>query len=241
MLPMLRDRLDRDGFAVVPDVLPPEMVDRLLAAIAAVGSDTTPAGRRSVRRRDAVYAIRNLAEVVPLVREVAASAPVRRLVESVLGPGAAAVQALFLDKPPGANWKITRHRDRTFPVKARVDVPGFGPWSVKAGVPHVQMPEAVLQRLLIVRLHLDPCTEMNGPLRVIPRSHLLDEREHAEERVCLVPRGGALLMRPLLLHASSASRAPGHRRVLHLVFANGPLPGGLAWPDLARCGGGQSA
>lgn len=46
---------------------------------------------------------------------------------------------------------------------------------------------------------------------------------------CPVPSGGALLMRPLLLHASSASRSPRHRRVIHLEYAAGPLPGGLRW------------
>ena len=36
-------------------------------------------------------------------------------------------------------------------------------------------------------------------------------------------------MRPLLLHASSPSKVPGHRRVIHLDFASSPLPGGLYW------------
>ena len=36
-------------------------------------------------------------------------------------------------------------------------------------------------------------------------------------------------MRPLLLHASSASQSPRHRRVIHLEYAADPLPGGLVW------------
>ena len=49
--------------------------------------------------------------------------------------------------------------------------------------------------------------------------------------VCTVPRGGALLMRPLLIHASSACMAPKPRRVIHLEFAGESLPGGLEWYD----------
>ena len=41
--------------------------------------------------------------------------------------------------------------------------------------------------------------------------------------------GSALLMRPLLLHASSKSTAGRRRRVLHLEFAATALPDGLDW------------
>lgn len=224
--------VDHHGFAIVRSVLDQETIDWILAALGPTGPGT---GHTSPGRR---YAIRNLLEVVPLVREVAASASVRRGVEPVLGPAAFPVQAIFFDKPPWANWKVPWHQDLTIPVKARIDVPGFGPWSVKGGVPHVQPPAEVLERLLIVRLHLDASTEENGPLRVIPGSHQHGKLSHAEiqrwrerqtEAMCLVPRGGALLMRPLLLHASSAARTPDHRRVIHLEYAADPLPGGLEW------------
>ena len=36
-------------------------------------------------------------------------------------------------------------------------------------------------------------------------------------------------MRPLILHSSSASISPSHRRVIHLEFAGEPLPKPLAW------------
>src|SRR5258706_16131652 len=91
-----------------------------------------------------------------------------------------------------------------------------------------QAPVALLERMLTVRLHLDVCDALNGPLQVIPGSHKfgrLDARQISEWRVrqtttvCDVPRGGALLMRPLLWHASSRATHPGHRRAVHLEFA----------------------
>jgi ectoine hydroxylase-related dioxygenase (phytanoyl-CoA dioxygenase family) len=110
---------------------------------------------------------------------------------------------------------------------------------VKAGVPHVQPPASVMAKMLAIRLHLDESHEKNGPLRIIPGSHkagCLSAEEVASWRErpsinCTVPRGGAILMRPLLVHASSSCSKPEPRRVIHLEFAADDLPGGLEWHD----------
>jgi ectoine hydroxylase-related dioxygenase (phytanoyl-CoA dioxygenase family) len=226
--------IDQHGFAIVGGVLDDDAVSCLLAQLERVERCA------SASKREQVYAIRNLLEVMPAMRELAGCERVRRLVEPVLGANAFPVQGIFFDKPEHANWKVPWHQDLSIPVKARMEVPGFGPWSVKARVPHVQPPAWLLERMLIVRLHLDACGEQNGPLRVIAVSHRhgrLDRmqlerwRDRGEETACLVPRGGALLMRPLLLHASSPAEAPGHRRVIHLVYTADPLPDGLEWYD----------
>ncbi len=94
----------------------------------------------SRRRENSAHAIRNLLETVPVVRDLAESAVVCSFVEPILGPGAFAVRGLLFDKTPEANWKVAWHQDLTIAVRQRKEVPGFGPWSVKAGVPHVQAP-----------------------------------------------------------------------------------------------------
>jgi ectoine hydroxylase-related dioxygenase (phytanoyl-CoA dioxygenase family) len=172
------------------------------------------------------------------VRALARLASVRALVEPVLGPGCFVVRAILLDKTAGANWKVAWHQDLTIAVRERVEAPGFGPWSEKAGIPHVQPPRGVLERMLTVRVHLDHCGRDNGPVQVIPGSHArgrlaADEiarwRDGREPFLCTSPRGGALVMRPLVLHASSPATKPGHRRVVHLEFAADELPHGLEW------------
>ena len=92
--------------------------------------------------------------------------------------------------------------------------------------------------MLTLRLHLDACDENNGALRVLENTHRLGklsapqiahQRKIGVESVCAVPRGGALLMRPLLLHASSPALVPTHRRTIHLEWAARPLPEVLNW------------
>jgi ectoine hydroxylase-related dioxygenase (phytanoyl-CoA dioxygenase family) len=100
-----------------------------------------------------------------------------------------------------------------------------------------QPPANVLEKMISVRLHLDPCDETNGALQVLSGSHRLgripEDRIPSILRdstpVCSVNRGGALLMRSLLLHASSSSISPAHRRVIHLDFATESLPKPLEW------------
>src|SRR5262245_7189469 len=91
--------------------------------------------------------------------------PFACFVEPILGPGAFVVRGLFFDKTPRANWKVSWHQDLTIAVRVRIEAPGFGPWSLKAGVVHVQPPAEILERMATVRLHLDDCSESNGPLR----------------------------------------------------------------------------
>lgn len=228
----LVERVRRAGFAVVPGVLDERTVSSFEERLEAVE------GGEGVLRRGGVYAIRNLLEVLPAARKLAHSSAVRALVEPVLGADCFPVRGVLFDKTPAAPWKVAWHQDLTVAVRERVEAEGFGPWSIKAGVVHVQPPARVLEGVLAVRLHLDDCDESNGPLKVLPGSHLsgrLDAeeiahwREHVRPSTCVVPRGGAVLMRPLLLHSSPAPRLPRRRRVVHLEFAAAPLPHGLKW------------
>lgn len=231
----LSHKLTVDGFAIVEGVIPPSRLAALIDAVATLGA------RQAVRERSgSTYAVRRLCETVPAVRDLAVLHDVRSLVEPVLGAKARVVRSLLFDKSPAANWKVPWHQDLTIAVKRRRDVGGFGPWSVKAGVPHVQPPVAILEKVVTVRLHLDDCGADNGPLRVLAGSHargVLDAariaflRQSIPETTCTVAAGGVVLMRPLLLHASSPADRPGHRRVIHLEFAAEELPGGLEWHE----------
>jgi hypothetical protein len=232
----LAEAVRRDGCAIVEGVLPNDDVESLREQIeTAIAAQPE---KESVRDRGGVYAIRNLTEVVPGVRQLHSHPNVSRLVAAVLGPEALLVRGLFFDKTPDSNWGIFWHQDLSIAVRQREDVDGFRPWSVKAGIPHVQPPSEHLDGMLTVRLHLDDCSEANGALRVIPGSHhsarlSLPETErlqqNSEPMTCEVARGGALLLKPLLLHSSHKAVSDSRRRVVHLEFASGPLPEPLEW------------
>lgn len=225
---MITGMLERDGFAIVPDVLDAAAIQMLVSEL----QNTTKTRKRQ-------HALRDLLSIVPAIGSLAESPALRALIEPVLGPAAFAVRGLLFDKVPEANWKVAWRQDLTIAVRERHDVPGFSAWSIKDGIQHVQPPSQFLEKMLTLRVQLDESSPENGPLKVLPGTHRLGRLcDHdvdrlrstdIEEHVCLVPRGGVLLMRPLLLHASSAAQKPSHRRVIHLEFAAEPLPGGLQW------------
>lgn len=157
---------------------------------------------------------------------------------SVVGRDLVAVKATLFDKTTDSNWRVQWHQDRVIAIRERMDVAGYGPWSMKAGVPHVEPPASVLEQMLAVRLYLDESGPDNGPLRVIPGSHewgkLTDEEVQeraagAESVELLADKGAFVLMRPLLVHASSPAMVPSHRRVLHIEFAPAEAISPLQW------------
>ena len=173
------------------------------------------------------------------MKQLAESAPLIDLAQSLLGPNARPVKGILFDKTSAANWKVPWHQDLTIAVTERREVDGFGPWTEKAGLPHVQPSLAVLKELLAFRIHLDDCGEDNGALKVLPRTHcfgrlssnkqISDLRREIQEVTCSAKAGDVLLMRPLLLHSSAPATQPSRRRVIHLEYSADDLPGSLEW------------
>lgn len=221
----------REGYFICEGVLSLDEVERLRQAVAELPN------RPEVRRKQNVYGVRNLLEICPPARDLAANTAVRRFATAVLGANAFAVRAIFFDKVQGANWSLFWHQDNVIAVQDRREAPGFVAWSNKAGVWQVQPPAEILARMVAVRVHLDDCGPDNGPLRVLPGSHrsgwLDDELDAWKCRVpevtCTVRCGGIVAMCPLTLHASAASQSVGHRRVIHIEYAAADLPAGLEW------------
>ena len=167
----------------------------------------------------------------PRVQNIARDPRLKRLT----GPEFFAVRVVLFDKSPDANWALGWHQDLSIATRSRVEVSGFGPWTVKDGVPHAIAPADVLAEMVTLRLHLDDCGLESGPLKVKPGSHLAGriasdqfDRWSAEE-VCVAARGDVLIFNPLLLHASSSSTTDMHRRVLQIEFAKSELPAELQW------------
>ncbi|MEO5712603.1 MAG: phytanoyl-CoA dioxygenase family protein [Luteolibacter sp.] len=162
-----------------------------------------------------------------IVREAAIELKRGLSTQNHLPHDALAIQAIAFDKTAATNWKVAWHQDLMFPFAAKVSTNGFDLPSIKDGIHYSRPPEAILKQLLAVRLHLDDCDETNGPLRISPGTHRIGIIKSAEipdylsrhgETTCLAKKGEALLMRPLILHASSQATEPKHRRILHFVY-----------------------
>jgi ectoine hydroxylase-related dioxygenase (phytanoyl-CoA dioxygenase family) len=217
--------LSQHGFEIAENVLTPAQVELLREAVAGLPK----------RHRGGA---RNLLSDSPAVAELAMTGPIKVLADSALGSDAFAVRALCFDKSSDANWKVPWHQDTAIAVAERIDTAGFVGWSVKDGVPHVHPPAEILERMVALRLQLDDCGADNGPLRVLPGSHRRgilnsDDIERWKRRVtevaCHMKSGSVLIMRPLLLHASSPAQSPAHRRVIHIEYTCEALTGGLRW------------
>lgn len=227
------EKIASDGFAIIPGILDSLTVYSLLAQL-----EKVTVNEAVKRRGQSYFGIRNLLNAVPAVRDLAESSHIRSIVEPIAGERARVVRGIFFDKTPDANWKVAWHQDVAIAVREQKQVAGFCGWSLKAGIAHVQPPVSILENILTLRLHLDDADEANGALKVIPGSHKLgrietkemDEAKQLASPVnCCVRQGDALVMRPLLLHSSSASATPSHRRVVHIEFSSVELPGDLEW------------
>jgi ectoine hydroxylase-related dioxygenase (phytanoyl-CoA dioxygenase family) len=207
--------IQEQGFAIIPNVLTQQNIDKLLEELSSANLPRSRAGVRHAMKLATVAAIARGSQLLGVAQQI-------------LGSSAFPFRVTLFDKSPTANWLVVWHQDTALPLRERHESPGWGPWSVKDGVIYAHAPANALSQVLALRLHLDDSTEENGPLRVLPNTHTLgvltDEELHdLSTRVaaidCLVPRSGVLAMRPLIVHASSKSQSHAPRRVLHIEYA----------------------
>ena len=231
---MRLDELNENGFGILESILDGETVSHLAAELFKL----KPVNAVN-KRKNAIYGVRNLLNLSPAIRKFSQeSEAVKTITKKFLGANAKVVRAIYFDKTPQANWKVPWHQDLTIAVAEQIETHGFSVWTRKGEIHHVQPPIEILEKMLTLRFHLDDADEKNGALKVIPKSHengrlSADEikltREANAAYVCSVKKGDCLIMRPLILHSSSAGSNPKNRRVIHLEYAAQDLPNGLKW------------
>ncbi len=234
-MPSTIDELARLGYTLLRGVFDASQMEAIGARLAIALEADAPSVLRS---RGRTYGSRDLAALFPEVCELARQPNLQSFLGTVLGPHAGLVRALYFDKPPDRSWSLPWHQDRTIAVKNnRLPSSRFSKPTVKAGLPHVEAPESLLAAMLTLRIHVDPMTAENGPLSVIPGSHIASSEATAPAVELHASAGDVLAMRPLLSHSSSLPRTGTtlHRRVIHLEFApSGELPDGYEWHAFDR-------
>ena len=215
-----------NGFFLMENAIDENEVKTLIDELSVFENDTNK------------YGVRDLMNKLPCIRQLALSASLLPIAKEILGEQAKPVRAVFFDKVPSANWNVAWHQDTSIAVKRKEDVSGFGPWTEKQGVVHVEPPEEYLAKILTLRIHLDSSNAKSGVLRLIPKTHkngrigskkLLEMVENSEVKECIANPGDILLMNPLLFHNSRKAINPDHRRIIHIEYSAMTLPEPLEW------------
>lgn len=176
--------------------------------------------------------------LAPLADLLNTEGSIGKIAAAAVGRAARPVRAILLDKNDAANWSLGWHQDRTIAVRERVEIPGFGPWTVKQGILHVQPPFEVIAAMATLRVHLDEVPADNGPLLIALGSHRFGRISESEignvvsrcdTMSCEAEAGDVWLYATPILHASEAAKCPNGRRVLQVDYAAIDLPDGLEW------------
>ena len=219
----LTQTFDKDGYCLIQSLCGDDECTRLLEAI---DKEVSGAGSRRLLEN-------------PIVQGTARSIARNSVLARILPVNAVAVQCSLFTKGPATNWSVTPHQDLSIPVAERVDAKECLGWSVKEGTLYTQPPAAVLSSLVAVRLQLDSEAELTGPLHVLPGSHRfgrLSAGQVSSQSVnssiaCVVPKGGAVILKPLIVHSSGKASIASPRRILHFLFGPPLLPFGLRWAN----------
>ncbi|MFN0291238.1 phytanoyl-CoA dioxygenase family protein [Pedobacter helvus] len=225
--------LEQLGFSTVDNIYTPEEVGQMLTLIAAANSD-----KATFRKSEDLFAIRQFLKEVPEIKDIIFNDNLRSLINEAFGQSFFVVKSIYFDKPDKSNWYVAYHQDLTISVDKKVELEGFGPWTVKQGQFSVQPPLTILQRNFTIRIHLDHTDGNNGALKVIAQSHLKNiyrpetiNWDLEREITCEVKLGGIMLMKPLLLHSSSRTTSGQKRRVIHIEFSDVELPPAIQWSE----------
>jgi ectoine hydroxylase-related dioxygenase (phytanoyl-CoA dioxygenase family) len=207
-------QIEREGYGITEVMFDRTRLDSLGEGLKTTTIPRSRAGMRHMMK-------------VPAVSEIANSEEMLDLASSALNEKGVSFRATLFDKSPSSNWLVAWHQDTALPLQEKCEINGWGPWSVKEGVIYAHAPAQILEKVIALRLHLDDSNAENGPLRVLPGTHrsgvMSDEQVHKlSEQItpveCYAPAGAVVLMRPLLVHASSKGVSVVPRRVLHIEY-----------------------
>lgn len=225
--------ISTNGFTVIENVFSAKETEDILAEI-----QQTNTSKPTFRKTNDLFAMRRFLKEVPQALPIIFTERFNSIINQLFGKDFFVVKSIYFDKPEESNWFVSYHQDLTISVDKKIDVDGFGPWTVKQNQYAVQPPLEILESNFTIRIHLDDTDENNGALRVIPKSHLkgiyrpetIDWNEE-KETVCPVPKGGIIIMKPLLLHSSKRTVNNKRRRVIHIEFSNSTLRERLQWSE----------
>ena len=231
-----QQEVSKNGFTVIDNIYTDNEVTDLIGII-----DKADQSNPTFRKSADLFAIRQFLKEVPEVKPRIFNGKLKQLIDNIFDSGYFAVKSIYFDKPEQSNWFVAWHQDLTISVDKKVELPDYTSWTSKHNQFAVQPPTEILEDNFTIRIHLDDTNADNGALKVLPGSHLkkiyrpenIDWSQESES-ICEVKRGGVMIMRPLLMHASDRTVNEQKRRVVHIEFSRAELPAEIKWSEVDR-------
>jgi ectoine hydroxylase-related dioxygenase (phytanoyl-CoA dioxygenase family) len=222
----MKNQLQTNGFEIIEDVYSEEEMNDILDFLVAKGIENK-------------FGVREFLLDNPEIVNKIFTKKFLAIIKTISPNCKQFIKSIYFDKPPNANWIVNWHQDLTINLKSKKETPNFKNWRVNRERTIVQPSREMLENIFTIRIHLDDCTKENGALRVIEKSHnrgvieIVDWMKEKEgvERICEIKKGGVLIMKPLILHASRRTENQQNRRVIHIEFCDKALPNGLDWKE----------
>lgn len=204
------DQLALDGYALLPSIIPDDLLVRLRAAIEHQFELEGEDAGAEFKREPGCRRLANLVGKADVFRECLLFAPVLDAARAVLGDQFKLSSLNVRSVNPNSDVKQPLHADGG----AIADQHGF--W--------------VFNTIWM----LDELTADNGPIRVVPGSHcwaslpadvLPDPLEdHSRQRIVTAPAGSILLLNAHTWHGGLANRTARDRVTLHMFFTRRDKP-----------------
>ncbi|CAM3033257.1 Phytanoyl-CoA dioxygenase (PhyH) [Flavobacterium succinicans] len=230
------NEINSEGFVIIEKVYSENEIEKIISEIEKITENETR--NSTFRKSEDLFAIRQFLKEIPETLNYIFNQNLREIIKSNFGENYFITKSIYFDKPEKSNWFVAYHQDLTISVDKKMETKNFENWTTKQNQFAVQPPKEILEQNFTIRIHIDKTTKENGALKVLNKSHKKGiirtekiELENEMETICEVEKGGIMIMKPLLFHASNKTTNYERRRVIHIEFSNQNLPNELEWSE----------
>jgi ectoine hydroxylase-related dioxygenase (phytanoyl-CoA dioxygenase family) len=228
--------INSEGFAIIEKVYSEIEIEKIISEIERVTENETE--NSTFRKSEDLFAIRQFHKEIPKTLDIIFNQNLKEIIKLNFGENYFITKSIYFDKPEKSNWFVAYHQDLTISVDKKAEIEGFENWTTKQNQFAVQPPKEILEQNFTIRIHIDKTTKENGALKVLNKTHKKGivrieniDFENEIETICEVEKGGIMIMKPLIFHASNKTTNNERRRVIHIEFSNQKLTNELEWSE----------
>jgi ectoine hydroxylase-related dioxygenase (phytanoyl-CoA dioxygenase family) len=232
----IKSEIASEGFVIINEIYSEIEIEKIIHEIEKVTENETE--NSTLKKSKDLFAIRQFHKEIPTSLNIIFNQNLKKIINQNFGENFFITKSIYFDKPEESNWFVAYHQDLTISVNKKIEIANFENWTIKQNQFAVQPPIEILEKNFTIRIHIDKTTKENGALKVLNKSHRkgIVRSENIEvkneiESICEVEKGGIMIMKPLLFHASNKTTNNERRRVIHIEFSNQRLPKELEWSE----------